>query len=223
MSVYGSSADAGHQAVVSGLLVAFAETICIEGGLLSTPQQFVELPDVVEDFFDFCAKFYRVNPAILLHGNAEVLASILGCGMRGLSLGHRDASKSLLGFFAKSFALGSDRKYGENLASNRAALQQVSGPFVEAFVVGLLAGVAGGLPHSRCREAGSIFYSLRVVFEAQMDHWFYSGVAALPNPPFDDSSKQQHMEKMLAADTEQKFMEVMRNMKEASERTRRRT
>ena len=119
---------------------------------------------MVEDFFDFCAKFYRVNPAVLLHGNAAILASIFGCGMRGLSLGHRDASKALLGFFAKSFALGSDTaRYQAAVGENRAALQAVFGPFAEAFIVGLLGGVAGGLPHSRCREAGSIFCSLRVV------------------------------------------------------------
>eukprot|EP01051_Picozoa_sp_SAG22_P013917 SAG22_NODE_1618_length_3971_cov_2.707645_5_plen_211_part_00 len=188
---------------------------------LQTAAQFTELPDVVEDFFDFAAKFYRTNPALLLHSNPQILASIFACGMRGLSLGHHDASKALLSFFAKSAALGSDvRRHGaEAVAHNKAALQGIFGPFAEAFVVGLLAGVAGGLPHSRCREVGTIMHALRSVFEAQMDAWWYSGIAALGPPTrYPDELKQRYMAELQSADSESKFQDVMRKMKAEKER-----
>ena len=40
VSVFGASPDQGHQALIVGLLGAYAETVCVDGGLLSTAQKF---------------------------------------------------------------------------------------------------------------------------------------------------------------------------------------
>ena len=43
---------------------------------------------------------------------------------------------------------------------------------------------------------------------------FYSGIAALPAPPFTDELKQGYMAELTQAQTEDKFQDVMRKMKD---------
>lgn len=51
-----------------------------------------------------------------------------------------------------------------------------------------------------------------------MDAWFYSGIAALPNPPFTDERKQEHMGELQHAQDEVQFQAVMRKMKDVGAR-----
>ena len=62
-------------------------------------------------------------------------------------------TKSLLDFFEKALMLGCDeQRYGAAVAAQLAVVQGVFRPVGQAFVVGLVHGLAGDLPSTRCRE-----------------------------------------------------------------------
>ena len=120
-------------------------------------------------------------------------------GMKGFSLQHREGTKSLLDFFEKALMLGCDeQRYGAAVAAQRAVVQGVFRPVGQAFVVGLVHGVAGELPSTRCREAGYVLFSLRQCFGAEMDAWYFAALSAL-GAPFTDVMKQDYMARLTAA------------------------
>ena len=119
--------------------------------------------------------------------------------MKGFSLQHREGTKSLLDFFEKALMLGCDeQRYGAAVAAQRAVVQGVFRPVGQAFVVGLVHGVAGDLPSTRCREAGYVLFSLRQCFGAELDAWYFAALSAL-GAPFTDVMKQDYMARLTAA------------------------
>ena len=167
VSVFGDSTETADQAALSATLGNLTQYVCAEGsGLLSVADKFAEIPDVVEDFFDFAARFCRHCPGLILHQQSELLRGISICGMKGLNCSHKQATRSLLDFFERALSLGGDeRKWGAAaIASQQPAIQAIFRPIGQPFVSSLLHGVARGLPYDRCREAGDVIFLLRKCF-----------------------------------------------------------
>jgi transportin-3 len=205
VSIFGDSSEPTDQAALHEVLVRFTQHVCADGGLLSRQESFTNMPDVVEDFFDFAARFCRHCPALILHQHPELLSGISTCGMRGLGCEHKQATRSLLDFFDRALSLGADehRHGAEVIAAQRPAIQAVFRPIGEQFVVSLLQGVAGGLPYDRCREAGVVLFSLRKCFASpsgcEADAWIFAALSALPPANYTDAMKQEYMARLQGA------------------------
>lgn len=205
VNVFGDSSEAADQAALDDVLVNFTQRLCADGGLLCNEENFSTMPDVVEDFFEFAARYCRYCPALILHRRPELMAGISTCGMKGLGCGHRQATRSLLDFYDRALALGVDeRKYGaEAIAAQRPAIQGVFRPIGEQLVGKLLQGIAGGLPYDRCREAGVVLFSLRQCFATagtcDADAWIFTALSALPAARYTNEKKQEYMAQLQVA------------------------
>ena len=135
------------------------------------------------------------------------------CGMKGLNCSHKQATRSLLGFFERALSLAADeRKWGAAaIASQQPAIQAIFHPIGPPFVMSLLHGVAGGLPYDLCREAGDVIFLLRKSFgqaainpaaaaaASEADAWIYQAISTLPAPKYTDEMKQEYMARLQAA------------------------
>ena len=65
--------------------------------LLSVRSTITDNPDVVDDYFELCAKVLRFMPPLLLE--SDLLQTVFQCGCAGLHILHREAGRSVTAFF----------------------------------------------------------------------------------------------------------------------------
>ncbi|MDA8532027.1 exportin/importin beta family protein [bacterium] len=224
VNIFGDSSEPADQAALDDVLVKFTQKLCAGSGVLCTEEGFGNMPDVVEDFFDFAARYCRYCPMLILHRHPELMGGISTCGMKGLGCEHKVATRSLLDFYDRALALGVDEhRYGaETIAAQRPAIQGVFRPIGEQLVGKLLGGVAGGLPYDRCREAGVVLFSLRKCFAAagacEADAWIFSALSALSPTRYTNANKQEYMALLQAAGDAKAVKNVLQSIASATRR-----
>ena len=72
VNTFGDSSDPSDLAALDDVLVNFTQKLCTDRGILCTEAGFSDMPDVVEDFFDFAARYCRYCPMLILHRHPEL-------------------------------------------------------------------------------------------------------------------------------------------------------
>lgn len=198
--------------------------LCIKQSLsmLVTPQDFVQHPDITQDFFEISSRYLRRCPKIFF--GSPLIPHILQCGVRGLDLEHQEASVALLQFFGLLITEGINNgkvnaRRGRPpdpavVQALQALLQQIGSPLTE----GLMRGVAGKVPVQRVKLLLSIIEAL-LAFNRQVAHsWIAHALGPLPDTT--NPTKKEFLEQLVQASDAMTVREAFSDWAKQVRRTR---
>ncbi|KAJ1449981.1 armadillo-type protein [Pelagophyceae sp. CCMP2097] len=164
--------------------------------LLKTLQDFVQHPDVVEEYFYLVARFLSYCPDPLV--GSPLLGEVLRCGVVGLRLEHREAHQGVLHCFERTVSTALCGAPGHRSAEGPAAPASeermhhhrtllfklfVQDGLGEQIAVGVLGALTGDLPAYALDEGhGSligVLWKLRLFCPQQLTQWVAASLTAL--------------------------------------------
>lgn len=132
-------AQPAHQAALYDMVWGLSRIFFRE---FSSLEQFVNKPDVVEEYYYFMVKVLNVCPGPMMANSADT-ATLIGAGISGLELEHREAQKGIVSFFDEVLRISLGRgaaSSAPDLAQAAKALVFHYGPQLVAALVRCLSG-----------------------------------------------------------------------------------
>ena len=132
-------AHPAHQAALYDMVWGLSRIFFREFNSL---EQFINKPDVVEEYYYFMVKVLNVCPGPMLANSADT-ATLIGAGISGLELEHREAQKGIVSFFDEVLRISLGRgaaSSAPDLAHAAKALVFHYGPQLVSVLVRCLSG-----------------------------------------------------------------------------------
>jgi len=180
---------------------------------LQTFDQYTAMPDLVEEYFFFIARFLSYCPGPLLA--SPVVDTIVQGGIVGLQLRHREAQSGILTFFEELVSTGIETPHNKQAAEYMARLEPVLAARGAALVGGLVGAVAGALPAYALddRDAGGsaagVFWKLFHLSEPALRTWLVPAVNQISASVATVAEKEEFTTKLMNQADRDRFCDVI--------------
>lgn len=151
--------------------VLFKQTTC----LLPNIKEFTARPDIADDCFLLASRCIRYCPQLFIP--SDVFPSLVDCSLVGITVQHREASKSILGFLTDIFDL-SQSHMDKQYVSIRDSVIVPRGPCIARI---LLASLTGALPSSRLETVAYALLALTRAYRVKALEWAKNGISLIPS------------------------------------------
>eukprot|EP00850_Spirogloea_muscicola_P002208 SM000008S22297 [mRNA] locus=s8:929494:937857:+ [translate_table: standard] len=210
VKVFGS--DGSCSSPLSFLLASlFGECIRI----LKTTEDFTQHPDLVDDCFLLASRCIRYCPHLMY--NTSIFGQLLDCSMRGITLQHREACRSLLNFLRDALELPLKEGSGGFRDSAEAELAIRGGSLARL----LLAALTGALPESRTVELVDVVAALARLCSQSAVQWFSQAAALLPSAAASEEEKTKMLMAVAATASGAREPSLLDTLEELSDSCRR--
>eukprot|EP00850_Spirogloea_muscicola_P015941 SM000126S26317 [mRNA] locus=s126:109074:117426:- [translate_table: standard] len=210
VKVFGS--DGSCSSPLSFLLASlFGECIRI----LKTTEDFTQHPDLVDDCFLLASRCIRYCPHLMY--NASYFGQLLDCSMRGITLQHREACRSLLNFLRDALELPLKDGSGGFRDFAEAELSIRGGSLARL----LLAALTGALPESRTVELVDVVAALARLCSQSAVQWFHQAAALLPSAAASEEEKTKMLTAVAATASGAQEPSLLDTLEELSDSCRR--
>eukprot|EP00850_Spirogloea_muscicola_P000526 SM000002S05606 [mRNA] locus=s2:1152982:1161233:- [translate_table: standard] len=183
--------------------------------ILKTTEDFTQHPDLVDDCFLLASRCIRYCPHLVY--NTSYFGQLLDCSMRGITLQHREACRSLLNFLRDALELplkdgsGGFRDFAEaELAIRGGSLARL-----------LLAALTGALPESRTVELVDVVAALARLCSQSAVQWFNQAAALLPSAAASEEEKTKMLMAVAATASGAREPSLLDTLEELSDSCRR--
>ncbi|KAF2316021.1 hypothetical protein GH714_040816 [Hevea brasiliensis] len=148
----------------------FKRTIC----LLTNIKDFTARPDIADDCFLLASRCIRYCPQLFIP--STVFPMLVDCSMIGITVQHREASKSILTFLSDIFDIAKSSG-GEQYLSIRDSVIIPRGASITRILV---ASLTGALPSSRLETVMYALLALTRAYGANAVEWAKESVSLIP-------------------------------------------
>jgi len=171
-----------YHTLLSSCLTEFSQRTFL---ILKDKQSVVENPDFTEDFFEMVNRYLKKCPQLVFA--SPTLPAMFQCGLLGLGIFHREAISAIMNFFGTLITFGVDnpkentargRKPSEEHVKVLNALFQQNG---QQLITGLVAGISGGVPHSRIQYILNVVKAILGFFNKRAQPSFINALKSIPN------------------------------------------
>ncbi|KAL2539507.1 ARM repeat superfamily protein [Abeliophyllum distichum] len=189
----------------------FSHTTCA----LTKIQDFTSRPDIVDDCFLLASRCIRYCPQLFFP--SPVFPSLVDCSMIGITVQHREASKSILNFLSDVFDLANSSQ-GKGYLSIRDSVIIPRGAIITRLLV---AALTGALPSSRLETVTYALLALVRAYGVQALEWAKDSVSLIPSTAITEVEKSRFLKALSDAASGAAINGVMIPIEELSEVCRR--
>ena len=183
---------------------------------LRTLEEFINHPDVVEEFFYLLARTMTYCPHVVMP-QTPLLHSLVQCAVVGVQLQHPGANKGTLQFLDKCLSHGLKLRENDNNQQVLAPLEQVLAQEGASLVAQLVRAVVGDLPSSP--PVLEILWKLNLICPGLLAQWLTKGLATSTLP---DRAKTEFFSALNTTHERDDFRLVLNALQSACDRERRR-
>jgi len=156
----------------SWLINMLSEMSASTFSLLQKHENFVQHPDIVEDYFYYVKEYLEACPL----DTVPYLDPLFQCGLAGLTFNHREAVEAVIGFFYRLFVVG---KREDNKEKMMPILKSLVDRLGYHLVLALIQGMGGMFP-SRCIEDTSdILRDVMLLNPEKTQEWVQASLSQL--------------------------------------------
>ncbi|XP_057746583.1 transportin MOS14 [Arachis stenosperma] len=155
--------------------------------LLTNIQEFTARPDIADDCFLLASRCIRYCPQLFIP--SSVLPSLVDCSMIGITVQHREASKSILHFLADIFDLANSA-LGEQFIPIRDGVIIPRGASITRILV---ASLTGALPKSRVDVVSYTLLALMRAYGSRALEWAKECVLLIPSTAITDVERSRFL------------------------------
>ncbi|XLS78706.1 hypothetical protein HN51_062931 [Arachis hypogaea] len=155
--------------------------------LLTNIQEFTARPDIADDCFLLASRCIRYCPQLFIP--SSVLPSLVDCSMIGITVQHREASKSILHFLADIFDLANSA-LGEQFIPIRDGVIIPRGASITRILV---ASLTGALPKSRVDVVSYTLLALMRAYGSRALQWAKECVLLIPSTAITDVERSRFL------------------------------
>ncbi|CAI9773755.1 unnamed protein product [Fraxinus pennsylvanica] len=189
----------------------FSHTTC----MLTKIQDFTSRPDIVDDCFLLSSRCIRYCPQLFFP--SPVFPSLVDCSMIGITVQHREASKSILNFLSDVFDLANSSQ-GKGYLSIRDSVIIPRGAIISRLLV---AALTGALPSSRLETVTYALLALVRAYGVQALEWAKESISLIPSTAVTEVEKSRFLKALSDAASGVAINGVMIPIEELSEVCRR--
>ncbi|CAA2959905.1 transportin MOS14 [Olea europaea subsp. europaea] len=189
----------------------FSHTTCV----LTKIQDFTSRPDIVDDCFLLASRCIRYCPQLFF--SSPVFPSLVDCSMIGITVQHREASKSILNFLSDVFDLANSSQ-GKGYLSIRDSVIIPRGAIITRLLIGAL---TGALPSSRLETVTYALLALVRAYRVQALEWAKESISLIPSTAVTEVEKSRFLKALSDAASGAAINGVMIPIEELSEVCRR--
>ncbi|KAM0982545.1 hypothetical protein ACFX2I_015414 [Malus domestica] len=142
--------------------------------LLTSIQEFTARPDIADDCFLLASRCIRYCPQLFIP--SAVFPSLVDCSLIGITVQHREASKSILTFLSDIFDLANSAEGKQYLPIRNSVII----PRGSSITRILIASLTGALPSSRRELVTYTLLSLSRAYGQQSVEWAKESVSLIP-------------------------------------------
>ncbi|XP_048443658.1 transportin MOS14-like isoform X2 [Pyrus x bretschneideri] len=142
--------------------------------LLTSIQEFTARPDIADDCFLLASRCIRYCPQLFIP--SAVFPSLVDCSLIGITVQHREASKSILTFLSDIFDLANSAERKQYLPIRNSVII----PRGSSITRILIASLTGALPSSRLELVTYTLLSLSRAYGPQSVEWAKESVSLIP-------------------------------------------
>eukprot|EP00698_Gefionella_okellyi_P005591 TRINITY_DN1508_c0_g1_i1.p1 TRINITY_DN1508_c0_g1~~TRINITY_DN1508_c0_g1_i1.p1 ORF type:complete len:950 (+),score=152.02 TRINITY_DN1508_c0_g1_i1:48-2897(+) len=216
-------AEFGNQVGMEATMIQlFDHVTAVATGILQNQQCFVNNPDLVGDYFDFVAKYFRMLPQHIYPHPA--LTTAFSYGLAGLCLHHKEARKSVVYMFERFLRTAkplTERPVGESIIPTN--LNQPT-PYIPdvlrllqhfgaEFVRQILYSAAEIMPSSR-GQAGKLLMVMLEICNAETQQWLFSTLSEERFQMLDNQVKQKFLRDITTTRSERGCCAVFKSFAE---------
>ncbi|MED6148222.1 Transportin mos14 [Stylosanthes scabra] len=161
--------------------------------LLTSIQEFTARPDIADDCFLLASRCIRYCPQLFIP--SPVLPSLVDCSMIGITVQHREASKSILHFLSDIFDLANSAM-GAQFIPTRDRIIIPRGASITRILV---ASLTGALPKSRVDVVSYTLLALTRAYGSQALEWAKESVLLIPSTAITDVERSRFLAALLDA------------------------
>ena len=159
------------------LLNMLTEMSSVTFGFIRTLPDFVNHPDVVEEFFFLAGRMMTYCPDPLVVQSPSLLHSLVQCAIVGIEMDHKDGNRGILNFLDNLMSYALNRAQVSSL--NKTIQDEGS-----SLVNNLLQALIGNLPAYRIDNSNgsiaSILYKIHKCCPTQVQQWMGPILSSLP-------------------------------------------
>ncbi|XP_051116858.1 transportin MOS14 isoform X2 [Andrographis paniculata] len=155
---------------------------------LTKIQDFTSRPDLVDDCFLLASRCIRYCPQLFFP--SPVFPCLVDCSMIGITVQHREASKSILNFLSDVFDIANTTQ-GKPYISIRDNVIIPRGAVITRILV---AALTGALPSSRIETVAYALVALVRAYGAQALDWAKESVSLIPSNAATEAEKSRFLQ-----------------------------